>query len=59
MCIPPVDDAASIHFALLRKIADDHGLHECSMGMSSDYQTAITLGATMVRVGSGIFGARD
>ncbi|NQY81591.1 MAG: YggS family pyridoxal phosphate-dependent enzyme [Alphaproteobacteria bacterium] len=57
MCIPPITEAASIHFALLKKIADDHGLPECSMGMSSDYPQAINLGATIVRIGTALFGA--
>ena len=55
MCIPPMHESASIHFALLRKIADEHGLEECSMGMSNDYAAAIALGATMVRVGNSAF----
>ncbi len=59
MCIPPVDDAPGPHFALLRKIAERNGLDGLSMGMSSDYETAISFGATHVRVGSAIFGARD
>ena len=58
MCIPPVDAPPSPHFGLLRKIADRHGLKTLSMGMSQDYQAAIQMGATHVRVGSGIFGAR-
>ena len=58
MCIPPVDDEAALHFALLRKLAKDCGLAELSMGMSGDYPTAILLGATHVRVGSAIFGVR-
>ena len=58
MCIPPIDDIAAPHFALLRKIADDHGLKDCSMGMSSDYIAAAKLGATIVRIGSGVFGPR-
>lgn len=58
MCIPPVADAAGPHFALLRKLARRHGLEKLSMGMSDDYETAIRFGATSVRVGSAIFGAR-
>lgn len=59
MCIPPVDEAAGPHFALLRKIARRNGLDVLSMGMSGDYETAIRFGATHVRVGSALFGARD
>ena len=59
MCIPPVEDAPGPHFALLEKIAARNGLDQLSMGMSSDYQTAISFGATHVRVGSAIFGSRD
>ncbi len=58
MCIPPVDEEAALHFALLEKMAQQHNLAECSMGMSSDYDKAIALGATMVRVGTAIFGQR-
>lgn len=58
MCIPPVEQEAAPHFALLRKIAARHGLAELSMGMSDDYPVAVSLGATLVRVGSAIFGAR-
>lgn len=58
MCIPPVDDNPSPHFALLRKIALRNGLAGLSMGMSSDFEQAIRLGATHVRVGSAIFGHR-
>lgn len=58
MCIPPVEQEPSPHFALLRKIAARHGLAELSMGMSEDYPVAASLGATLVRVGSAIFGAR-
>ena len=58
MCIPPVDDEPSLHFALLKKIADRNGLKRLSMGMSSDFQSAIALGATDVRIGSAIFGER-
>jgi PLP dependent protein len=59
MCVPPVDEQASPHFALLADIAKRNGLEELSMGMSSDYELAIQLGATYVRVGSAIMGARD
>ncbi len=59
MCIPPVDEEPSLHFALLAKIAARNGLEGLSMGMSADFETAIALGATHVRVGSAIFGARD
>ncbi|AKO98266.1 pyridoxal phosphate enzyme, YggS family [Marinovum algicola DG 898] len=58
MCIPPVDEAASLHFALLAKFAARNGLDGLSMGMSGDFEEAIALGATHVRVGSAIFGAR-
>ena len=59
MCIPPVDEEASLHFALLAKIAERNGLAGLSMGMSGDFEKAIALGATHIRVGSAIFGARD
>ena len=58
MCIPPENEEPSLHFALLREIARRNGLGELSMGMSADYETAIRLGATLVRVGTAIFGAR-
>jgi pyridoxal phosphate enzyme (YggS family) len=58
MCIPPADEGPSPHFALLVKLARDAGLKELSMGMSGDYETAIRLGATHIRVGTAIFGAR-
>ncbi|MGO9006763.1 MAG: YggS family pyridoxal phosphate-dependent enzyme [Beijerinckiaceae bacterium] len=58
MCIPPADDQASPHFALLYKIASRNGLRVLSMGMSNDFELAIQLGATHVRVGSAIFGKR-
>ena len=58
MCIPPVDEEASLHFALLAKIAARNGLSDLSMGMSGDFEKAIALGATHVRVGSAIFGER-
>ena len=59
MCIPPIEEEASLHFALLAKIAARNGLSGLSMGMSGDFENAIALGATHVRVGSAIFGARD
>ncbi|MBF0251719.1 MAG: YggS family pyridoxal phosphate-dependent enzyme [Alphaproteobacteria bacterium] len=58
MCIPPVDEEPSLHFALLAKIAKRNGLAKLSMGMSADFETAIALGATHVRVGTAIFGNR-
>ncbi|HEY0300752.1 MAG TPA: YggS family pyridoxal phosphate-dependent enzyme [Rhizomicrobium sp.] len=58
MCIPPAADAPAPHFALLQKIARDHDLPLLSMGMSGDFETAIRFGATHVRVGAAIFGAR-
>jgi len=58
MCIPPVDEEPALHFALLAKLAGRNGLAKLSMGMSGDFETAIELGATHVRVGSAIFGAR-
>ncbi|OFW97022.1 MAG: YggS family pyridoxal phosphate enzyme [Alphaproteobacteria bacterium RIFCSPHIGHO2_12_FULL_66_14] len=58
MCIPPVDEEPALHFALLGKIAARNGLPKISMGMSADYEMAVKLGATHVRVGSALFGAR-
>ena len=58
MCIPPADENPGPHFALLRKLAREAALTKLSMGMSGDYETAIQFGATSVRVGSAIFGAR-
>jgi pyridoxal phosphate enzyme (YggS family) len=58
MCIPPFDEPPAPHFALLQKIARRNGLSLLSMGMSADFQSAIAFGATHVRVGSAIFGAR-
>ena len=58
MCIPPVDEEPSLHFALLAKLAARNGLSGLSMGMSSDFESAVALGATHIRVGSAIFGAR-
>lgn len=59
MCIPPVEEEPAVHFAFLAKLARDMGLAQLSMGMSADFETAVELGATHVRVGSAIFGARD
>jgi pyridoxal phosphate enzyme (YggS family) len=59
MCIPPQDEEPAMHFALLRAIAERNGLSGLSMGMSGDFEEAVAFGATSVRVGSGIFGARD
>jgi pyridoxal phosphate enzyme (YggS family) len=59
MCIPPVDEEPSIHFAFLAKLAAELGLQRISMGMSGDYEPAIEFGATEVRVGSAIFGSRS
>ncbi|MBU2941157.1 YggS family pyridoxal phosphate-dependent enzyme [Shimia thalassica] len=59
MCIPPVEEEPSLHFALLAKIAARNGVEGLSMGMSGDFERAVALGATHVRVGSAIFGARD
>ena len=59
MCIPPIKEEPSMHFALLKKIAERNHLDELSMGMSSDFKEAIKFGATSVRVGSSIFGDRD
>ncbi len=58
MCIPPVDEEPAMHFALLAKLASRNGLDIRSMGMSADFATAINFGATHVRVGTAIFGAR-
>ena len=58
MCIPPVEEAPSLHFALLAKIGARNGLTGLSMGMSDDFEQAVAFGATHVRVGSAIFGAR-
>ena len=59
MCLPPADIEPAPFFALLGKLAMDHGLPDLSMGMSGDYETAIMLGATHVRVGTALFGPRD
>ena len=58
MCVPPLEDEPSLHFALLREIARRNGVAELSMGMSGDFETAIQFGATHVRVGTAIFGER-
>ena len=58
MCIPPVDEEPAVHFAFLQKLARECGVSGLSMGMSSDFEAAIEFGATHVRVGSAIFGAR-
>ncbi len=59
MCIPPADVPPAPHFALLHKMAQDFGIPHLSMGMSGDYETAIRLGATHVRLGTALFGARN
>jgi pyridoxal phosphate enzyme (YggS family) len=59
MCIPPVGEEPALHFALLKQIAERNGLAGLSMGMSDDFETAIAFGATIVRIGSALFGARD
>ena len=59
MCIPPEHEEPALHFALLREIAKRNGLDQLSMGMSADFETAIRFGATHVRVGTAIFGARQ
>ena len=58
MCIPPVEEEPAVHFAFLAKLAKECGVTGLSMGMSSDFETAIEFGATHVRVGSAIFGGR-
>ncbi|WP_295526793.1 YggS family pyridoxal phosphate-dependent enzyme [Novosphingobium sp. Chol11] len=58
MCVPPAGIEAAPFFALMAKLADDHGLAGRSMGMSDDFETAVMLGATHIRVGSALFGAR-
>jgi pyridoxal phosphate enzyme (YggS family) len=58
MCVPPLQVEAAPYFALLAKLARDHGVTGLSMGMSGDYETAVTIGATHVRVGTALFGAR-
>jgi len=59
MCIPPVNEAPAPHFALTAKVAERNGLRLLSMGMSADFPIAIRFGATHVRIGSAIFGARE
>lgn len=59
MCIPPVNEPAGLHFAFLKTLADRYGLSQLSMGMSADYDKAILAGATHIRVGSALFGARE
>ena len=59
MCIPPVEQPAGLHFSLLARLAKENGLSRLSMGMSSDYDTAVSLGATSVRVGTAFFGGRN
>jgi len=59
MCVPPLDVEPAPYFALLAKLARDNGLAGLSMGMSGDYETAVMIGATHVRVGTALFGARD
>lgn len=59
MCLPPAGIEPAPYFALLTKLAADHGLDGLSMGMSGDFETAVTLGATHVRVGTALFGARQ
>lgn len=58
MCVPPADEPAAPHFALLQKMSKEHHLPYLSMGMSGDYQEAIRFGASAIRIGTGIFGAR-
>ena len=58
MCVPPEGVNPAPHFALLKKMADELGLAELSMGMSGDYETALRLGSTMIRVGTALFGSR-
>lgn len=59
MCIPPVDEPPAPHFALLRQMAEGLGLKSLSMGMSGDFEKAIPLGSTHVRIGTGVFGERE
>ena len=59
MCIPPVEQSAGAHFWLLGELAERVGVEALSMGMSADFEVAVELGATHVRVGSGVFGARE
>ena len=59
MCIPPLNEEPALHFALLKKLADECALASLSMGMSDDFETAIKFGATHVRIGTAIFGPRE
>ncbi len=59
MCIPPINELPERHFKFLKKLADENGLRELSMGMSSDYIAAVKSGATYIRVGTAIFGSRQ
>ncbi len=59
MCIPPFDEPPALYFGLLRNMAREHGLKELSMGMSGDYEKAIALNATHIRVGTSLFGERQ
>lgn len=59
MCIPPVDEPPALHFSFLKKLAAENNLKDLSMGMSSDFEKAIALGATYVRVGTALFGVRE
>lgn len=58
MCIPPVNEPAALHFALLKKLAEHNDLPHLSMGMSADFEKALALGATHIRIGTGVFGDR-
>lgn len=59
MCIPPADEPSGLHFAFLKKLADKLSLQDLSMGMSADYKKALPLGATYIRIGTGVFGERQ
>lgn len=59
MCIPPQDEPSALHFAFLKKLAEENNLQELSMGMSGDFEKAIPLGATSIRVGTALFGERS
>jgi len=59
MCVPPASDMPAPHFALLKKIADKNNLEKLSMGMSGDYETAVRMGSTCVRIGTALFGKRN
>jgi hypothetical protein len=58
MCIPPADEPAGLHFAFLKHLAARLGLAQLSMGMSNDFEKAVTAGSTCVRIGTALFGAR-